>query len=147
MSMIVVGLLFGVASAVSACTSGGSILGTRESACFRVLPSARTAVGTAPKFAGVRHLAPGVLLEDLRRHHQASAATVPAALEANRGAACLVAFLGRFTPKDVRQAWAPHAGPYHVAIVIVDEANERVLSTVLLHATPLDFTHKFLFDR
>lgn len=145
-SAVIAVLLCAVASVSAACTSGGSVLGTRDSACFRVLPTARRDVGPTPKFAGVRHLPSGVLLADLRRHHQ-QAGTVPSSLEKNRSAACLVAFRGSFTPDDVSRSWTPHAGPYRVAIVIVDESNDRILATVLLHSTPLDFTHHFAFQQ
>jgi hypothetical protein len=145
-SLILTAVLLGLASSASACTSGGSILGTRDSACFRALPVARRDVGTRAKFAGVRHLPSSVLLAELKRHHP-RAGGVPEALEANRGAACLVAFEGHFVPASVGHPWAPHSGPYRVAVVIVDEPNDRVLATVLLRSTPLDFTHHFVFDR
>jgi hypothetical protein len=146
-SAVAIALLCGLGTTLAACTSGGSVLGTRDSACFRVLPIARHDVGQAPKFAGVRHLPSSTLLGELRRHHHTPASAVPESLEANRSAACLVAFRGLFTPADVDQAWAPRPGPYHVAIVIVDESNDRLLATVLLRSTPLNFSHQFAFQQ
>jgi hypothetical protein len=147
-SSFAIALLLGTAAAVSGCTSGGTVLGTRDSSCFRVLPSARRDVGPGPAFAGVRHLPPGVLIDYMRRRH-ARVGTVPDALEDSPGAACLVAFRGKFTTRDVRQPWAPRAGPYRAAVVVIEESSDRVLATVLLRSgpTPLDFTHRFAFQR
>ena len=145
---VVAALLLGLATAVTGCTSGGAILGTRDSACFRVLPTARRDVGSAPKFAGVRHLAPGVLIDYVKHRHE-PVGTVPDRLLDARGAACLVAFRGSFTPGQVSHVWAPLPGPYRAAIVVVEESSDRVLASVLLRsgASPLDFTHRFAFQR
>jgi len=147
-SSVVAALLLGLATAATACTSGGAILGTRDSSCFRVLPSARRDVGSAPRFAGVRHLPPGVLIEYVKHGH-VPVGTVPDRLLDAPGAACLVAFRGSFTPAQVRLGWAPLPGPYRAAIVVVEESSDRVLATVLLRsgASPLDFIHRFAFQR
>lgn len=147
-SSIAIALLCGLVTTVSGCTSGGAILGTRDSSCFRVLPSARRDVGSAARFAGVRHLPPGVLIDYMRRDH-ATVGTIPDPLVDSPGAACLVAFRGSFTTGNVRQGWAPLPGPYRAAVVVVEESSDRVLATVLLRSgpTPLDFIHRFAFQR
>jgi len=128
--------------ATAGCTSVHNVLGTRDSACFRVIPEARGAVGPAAKFAGVRAVSADFLLREARHRRVKAPATLEAAVHKPT---CLVAFTGRFQTASVQLPWVPRPGPYRDAIVVLLQRTGRVIATVLLPRLSLRFRHSFAF--
>ena len=127
---------------LGACTSVHNVLGTRESACFRVIPEARSAVGEGPKFDGVRAISADALLRGVRRRGVKAPARLTAVVHKST---CLVAFTGRFEPSAVRRPWVVRPGPYHYAVVVLLEPSGRLIATVLLPRLAVRFRHTFAF--
>lgn len=123
---------------LTSCTAARNGLGTRVSSCFRLLPEAHAAAGTSSKFAGVQSLPGGDLIKAISREpHQGPLPAPPAALaEVAHQATCLVAFRGRFTLSSVSHGWAPMAGPYLNAVVVVRQSNADLVATVLFRRLP-----------
>jgi hypothetical protein len=136
--------LFAIALALSGllagCAASRNSLGTRDNACFRVLPEALAAVHDHGHFSGERYLPPRTLILDV------SHGTVPKALaQAARVATCLVAFTGHFKVSGVERGWAPKAQSGRIAIVVVRQRDLVLLATVVLVRIPpkLIFAHEF----
>jgi len=135
----------GAFGALAGCSSARNLLDHPEGRCFRVLPEARRAVGSAPSFAGVRYLPAGQLVADVKRARR-NGVKVPDALAdvANRPT-CLVSFRGHFSIRTVEKGWAPLSGPYLFAVVVTSEKEGTVIGTVLFHKVPLRFAKVFSF--
>ncbi len=131
----VIGLLAG-------CTAARNVLGTRESACFRVYPEALAAVHAHGRFAGERYLPPRALIIELHD------VVVPTALkDASRVATCLVAFTGRFTTTNVERGWSPSGEAGRIAIVVVRQHDLVLLATVVLGRIPPRLVFARVFPR
>jgi hypothetical protein len=141
LSKVLVGLTVIVALAcLGGCAASRNALGTHDSACFRVLPEALSAVHDRGHLAGERYLPPRALIVEI--HHVA----VPEALQqASKVATCLVAFTGHYTASDVERGWAPHGTTGQIAIVVVRQRDLVLLATVVLGKIPprLVFAHVF----
>ena len=125
---------------VSGCTSSRNGLGTHDSACFRVLPEALTAVHDHGHLAGERYLPPRELIVSLHN------VVVPDALkDVSKVATCLVAFRGHFTVSNVEKPWAPSGNTGRIAIVVVRQRDSMLIATVVLGRIPprLVFAHVF----
>jgi len=136
------GAVLAVAGLLGGCAAPRNVLGTRDNACFRVLPEALAAVHDRGHLAGERYLPPRALIVEV--HH----VVVPKALEnknTRKIATCLVAFKGHYTVSDVERGWAPkgRAGP--IAIVVIRQRDLVLLATVVLDRIPprLVFAHVF----
>jgi len=121
---------------LAGCTSARNLLGPRESACFRVLPEARAAVGEGASFGGVRYLPPRDLVTAVERARRHGLKVPPALVEVARRATCLVGYRGHFHLSGVKKGWAPLRGPYLYAIVVTNQRSGVVVATVLLHRLP-----------
>jgi hypothetical protein len=129
-----------LAGLLAGCTASRNALGTRDSACFRVLPEALAAVHDHGHLAGERYLAPKALIVELRH------VAVPDALsDASKVATCLVAFTGHYTAGDVERGWAPRGQKGQIAIVVIRQSDLVLLATVVLGRIPprLIFAHVF----
>jgi len=122
---------------LAGCTAARNGLGTHVSLCFRVLPEAQAAVGKSSRFAGVLSVPGGVLTAAIAHQQPNGPPPAPAPLAAvSHKATCLVAFRGTFSLSGVRHGWAPFAGPYLNAIVVVLQSNSELVATVLVHRLP-----------
>lgn len=130
-----------VAAALAGCTSVHNDLETRDSLCFAALPQARSAIGQAPRFAGVRFVDPAVLRSALESATRTTVTLPPDLAAASGRGACLVGYRGRFSPKVAARAWRPETGPLVFGIVVLRQSDDRVLAVVLLSAPPLRFSH------
>jgi len=124
------------ASGLAGCTSARNGLGTHDSSCFRALPAARAAVGTAAIFAGVRSLPASALVKAVEAMPHASQAVPPALTAVLPEGMCLVAFKGNFAVDRVPSPWAPLPGPYRGAVVVVRFSNVKLVTTVLVPRLP-----------
>jgi len=124
------------AVSLAGCTSARNSLGTRDSACFRALPEARSAVGPVAVFAGVRSLQASALVKEVESTPHASRTIPPALTAVEHAATCLVAFKGSFAVDRVSRGWAPLPGPYQGAVVVVRFSNVKLVMTVLLPRLP-----------
>jgi hypothetical protein len=126
----------------AACTSARNALGPHESPCFRTLAVAHAAVNDEGRFAGVRYLSTKDLMAALREMKTGpkNRFAVPAGLQHERSAICVVAYRGRFSTSDVALGWPPNRHGDPLAIVIVRVRDVRVLVTFVLKRPPLRFT-------
>ncbi|MGA2528738.1 MAG: hypothetical protein ABSG36_06185 [Acidimicrobiales bacterium] len=134
------GAVLVLAGLLGGCTASRNALGTHDSACFRVLPEALSAIHHHGHFEGERYLPPRALILDLHR------AAVPKALQVPpKVATCLVAFTGHFSATTVKLGWSPTGKPGRIAIVIVRQRNLALIATVVLVRIPpkLIFGHVF----
>ena len=119
---VVAAVIFG------ACAAPRNTLGTRNSACFRSLPTARAAVHPGGHLAGVRRVDRGQLLR-----------VFPQAAPPPGHDFCLVGFSGAYHAEDVdRPAGAPD-GRYAVAIVTM--RGTRLVRTFLVDRLPIRLRH------
>jgi hypothetical protein len=122
------------------CTSARSSLGTSDSGCFVVLPTAVSAVSsTGPRatLLGVR----SVSLATLHRQDPA----LSGAIRPDRPGGeqvCLVAFRGAFRATSVAKPYGLDSGP--VAVAVVQVSPERLLGTYIADRVPLKFGHSHI---
>jgi hypothetical protein len=130
--------------ALCSCTSVRNTLGTHDSACFRVLPTAAAAVQEVGKYQGVRYVAAGSLLTGIRPATP-PVTPVPQALKnALHTSVCLVLYKGTYDVDSVLAGWSPSGDktdPY--AVVVIKQSDDTVLATVLLVKIPLRFSHQY----
>jgi hypothetical protein len=126
---------------LTSCTSVRNGLGTRDSVCFASLPAAQRAVGGKPTLAGVRYVAPTLLLDSLDRQTHRQLRPPASLLSMPRKGVCLVAYRGRFSSGLAKRAWRPEPGPYDFAVVVVRQADDHVLGVLLLSQSPMRFSH------
>jgi hypothetical protein len=128
--------------ALGACTSLKAGLGTRDSVCFSSLPEAYAVVGPHARFAGVRYLSPINMLSALRHPGRPMLVPPDAFTDVGRHGACLIGYRGAVSAGAEARARRPLPGPYAFAIVVVRQADHRVLGVVLLPNPPtLRFSH------
>jgi len=119
------------------CTSARSSLGTSDSGCFAVLPTAIRAVGSPATLLGVRSLTLSAL-------HQQDPA-LSAAIGSDRPGGqkvCVVAFHGAFRAASVTRPSGLDSGP--VAVAVVQTSPERLLGTYIVDRAPLKFGHSHI---
>jgi hypothetical protein len=124
----VAGVLVVAALVGGACAAPRNTLGTRSSACFKALPTAKVAVHHRGRLVGVRRLA---------------RTTVERAFpNADLGAGkhyCVVGFSGPYKTSDVDRPAGAAGGRY--AVVIVTARGTAVLRTFLVESLPLRLRH------
>jgi hypothetical protein len=131
---------------LAGCTSVRNTLGTRDSPCFRVLPTASRAVGAHGTYEGVRFAAADTLLPGIRSDHPSGTTVAPPSgmKTAQHTAVCLVEYKGSYQLTSVLDGWSPSgATAASYAVVIVKQSNDQVLVTVLLRRNPLRFARQF----
>jgi hypothetical protein len=131
------------AATLSSCTSVHNTLGTRDSPCFRVLPTAIHAVGGKGRYKGVRFAPANTLVLDIHRQRQDQPGmpVPPDLIAAEKVPTCLVEYQGNFTMGDLVAAWSPSGstmGTY--AIVVIRQRDSSLVASVLLRHEPLRFT-------
>jgi hypothetical protein len=129
-------------ASLTSCTSVHNSLGTHDSACFRVLPTADHAVGGQGAYRGVRLAPANTLVKDIHTQKQDKpGATVPPALvAAEKVPTCLVEYKGTFTLASLVDGWSPSGattGTY--VVVVVRQRDETLVAAVLLRREPLRF--------
>jgi hypothetical protein len=112
-------------------------LGTSDSGCFVVLPTAVSAVGSPATLLGVRSLT----LATLHQKDPALSAAIGSDRPGGRPL-CLVAFHGAFRAAAATKPVGLGSGP--VAVVVVQVAPERVLGTFIVDRAPLEFGHSHI---
>jgi hypothetical protein len=112
------------AAALAACAAPRQTLGTRNSACFRSLPTAKAAVHDAGHLVGVRRVSRSTLLR----------AFPSAQLPPGRDF-CVVAFSDDFYKAQVDHAAGAPTGKY--AVVLVTMRGTTALQTLLTDRIPL----------
>jgi hypothetical protein len=115
-------------------------LGTSDSGCFVVLPTAVHAVSSAGPRAtllGVR----SVTLATLYRQDPALAGAIRPDRPGGQQV-CLVAFRGTFRAASVAKPFGLDSGP--VAVAVVQASPERLLGTYIADRVPLKFGHSHI---
>jgi hypothetical protein len=116
-------------AALAGCAAPRQTLGTRSSACFRSLPTARAAVQQQGRLDGVRRTSRAHVL----------GAFPSAALPAGKDF-CVVAFSGDFRAEKVQHAAGAPTGKY--AVVVVTMRGTTVVQTFLVDKVPLQVRHR-----
>jgi hypothetical protein len=115
-------------------------LGTSDSGCFVVLPTAVnavSAVGPRATLLGVR----SVTLATLHRQDPALSGAIGPDRPGSQPV-CLVAFHGAFRAASVDKPFGLGSGP--VAVVVVQASPERLLGTFIADRVPLKFGHSHI---
>lgn len=125
---VVVTLMVG-AIALGACAAPRQTLGTRNSPCFRSIPTAKAAVHHNGRLEGVRLVKRDTLLRDLPE------AQLPPGKEF-----CLVAFSDDYRSDNVDHAVGAASAKY--AVVVVNMRGTEVIQTFLVDRLPLRLRHR-----
>jgi hypothetical protein len=110
------------------CAAPRNTLGTSASACFRALPTARTAVHDRGRFLGVRRVSRSRFVKIFH-------ADPPPGREF-----CVVGFAGPYKPGEVDRAAPDAAGRY--ALLVVTMRGTTLLRTFVVDRSPLRFGHR-----
>jgi hypothetical protein len=121
-------LIAGVVIALGACAAPRNTLGTRSSACFRSLPTAKAAAHHEGHLVGVRRVDRGTLLK-----------AFPKADPPPGHDFCVVGFSGQFHADKVDHPAGASEGRY--AAVIVTMRGTTVVRTFLVEKLPLRLRH------
>jgi hypothetical protein len=122
-SAAVAGVLL-VVLCTAGCAAPRNTLGTSSSACFRALPTAKTAVHQKGRLVGVR-----------RAHRSTVEQALPKADLGTGREYCVVGFSGPFKSTDVDRPAGGTEGRY--AVVVVTGRGTTALQTFLLDRLPL----------
>lgn len=126
-------LLALVASLLSACTAGHTVLGTGSSSCFKALPAAADAVHHSGTLAGVRRVTLGQIVRPSRLRLDTS-------IPNNRNeTVCAVAYKGNFTREGVEKGGGRPSGT--LAVVVLRASDDQLITTLLFDRLPLRFRH------
>ncbi len=124
-----------LAAGLTACGAGRDAFGTGAAPCFMALPAARRATDGRGRLAGV------ALTDRARLTRRANRELYDLLSLLPRRAArdvCVVAFRGRFTPGQVRQATGPPpGGAARFAIAVVRVPKPVLLGTFLVRRPPI----------
>ena len=115
--------------ALGACAAPRQTLGTRNSACFRSLPTARTAVHDSGRLVGVRRVSRNTLL------HAFPSAQLPSGNEF-----CVVGFSDDYRNDKVDRPAGSPIGKY--AVVVVTMRGTTALQTFLVDRVPFHLRHR-----
>jgi hypothetical protein len=124
-----VATLFVAALTLGACAAPRQTLGTRTSACFRSLPTAKTAVHHIGRMEGVR-----------RESRDSVLRAFPQAQLPEGRDFCLVGFSGDYRAENVDHPAGGPTGKY--AVVIVTMRGTTVVQTFLADRLPLRLRHR-----
>ena len=116
------------AAALGACAAPRQTLGTRNSACFRSLPTAKAAVHDSGRLIGVRRVSRDTLLKDF-----------PNAQLSPGKDFCVVGFSDDYRNDKVDHPAGAATGKY--AVVIVNMRGTTVLHTFLVEHIPFRLRH------
>jgi len=117
------------AAALGACAAPRQTLGTRNSACFRSLPTAKAAVHDSGRLVGVRRVSRDTLLKDFPN------AQLPPGKDF-----CVVGFSDDYRNDKVDHPAGAPIGKY--AVVVVNMRGTTALQTFLLDRIPLHLKHR-----
>lgn len=101
--------------------------------CYRAVVVARSAVHRAGRLVTVAHTDAPALLRTVRASERAAP---PARLAHMHGHVCLVAWKGDFTARDVVAPWLLGRPPTRYAVVVVGDAGNKALATMLVGTRP-----------
>ena len=110
------------------CAAPRNAIGTRSSACFRALPTAKAAVHHHGRLVGVRKVSRPTLLR-----------AVPQSDPPDGRDFCVVGFSGPYRSQDVDRPSGPPSG--HYAMVVVTTRGTAALRTYLADHLPLRLRH------
>ena len=136
-------------ASLAACTPSSNAIGPPESSkCLLAIAAARDAVLGEGRYAGVRYVSAKSLAADLRASRDLKAVRgprrrVPPALAAHDEAVCVVAWRGRFVPAALLDGWPPERRVGRLAVVVVDQNDDRVIVTIVLEHPPLGLGRAF----
>jgi hypothetical protein len=116
-------------TALAGCAAPRQALGTRSSACFRSLPTARTAVHESGRFVGVRRVSRTSVL------HAFPSAALPADHDF-----CVVGFSDDYRTEKVDHPAGSPIGKY--AVVVVNMRGTSALQTFLVDKIPFRLRHR-----
>jgi hypothetical protein len=120
--------------ALSGCVSARNSLGTSDSPCYLDLPAAARAVGGHGHFLGI-HLFSLAKLGALAPHLTENLSDA----KSTAAHVCVAAYEGTFTASQVAKPLGRSHG--HLAVVVVDSSNQRLLATVIIAKPPIQFGH------
>jgi hypothetical protein len=116
-------------AAVSACAAPRQTLGTRNSPCFRSLPTARAAVRDNGRLVGVRRVSRNSVL------HAFSSAQLPPGRDF-----CVVGFSDDYRTEKVDHPAGSPIGKY--AVVVVNMRGTSAIQTFLVDKIPFRLRHR-----
>jgi hypothetical protein len=136
--------LVGVALTAEGCTSVRNGLGPRESVCLRALPVARQAVNSQGSYQGIKYFSARSLATLLaeRQSTEPSEPPPPELAALKKTSVCLVEYRGTFTTAGVEKGFSHLSGPGTYAVVVIDQATNELIVTIVLHKPPLAFARR-----
>lgn len=120
------------AVALGGCTSPRNVLGSSASPCYRSVAVARLALHREGRFSGVRSVTGRSLAPVLAGYDP----TVARHAFQVRTALCLVAYRGTYAAAGLDALLRPGPARGHLAVVVVDQRDDRVVATLLLDRPP-----------